>query len=159
MPYCSYGPKWSFLTKFQVKISQRVFPVQKRSRYEKSFKFFILSENVAKKDFSHPKCTQNHKWQIANFETLRYVICGFECVLGAKSPFWQHFRKVGQFQRTFHTLIVSACEKLAEIFWVEIWREKALCAYRGNMGQNTAIFEWPTKRSQNSIPKEVVQDR
>ena len=87
-------PKWPFFAKFELKISQRVNPVQKRSRYEKSFKFFILSENVAKKGFSHPERTQNHKWQISSFENLRFVICGFGCVLGVKSPFWQHFRKV-----------------------------------------------------------------
>ena len=63
VPYCSYGPKWSFLTKFQVKISQRVFPVQKRSRYGKTSKMPQLSKNVAKKDFSHRLHTQNHKRQ------------------------------------------------------------------------------------------------
>jgi hypothetical protein len=28
---------------------------------------------------------------------LGFVICGFGCVVGAKSPFWQHFRKVEKF--------------------------------------------------------------
>ena len=86
--------KWHFFVKFEVKIFQRVNPVQKRSRYEKSFKVSILSENVAKKGFSHPERTQNYKWQIANFEILRFVISGFGCVLGVQSPFWHRFRKV-----------------------------------------------------------------
>ncbi len=60
-PFRAYGPKLPFFTKFQVKISQRVNLVQKRSRYGKCSKIFNLSENVAKKGFSHPQHTQNHK--------------------------------------------------------------------------------------------------
>ena len=59
--FCPNKPKWHFFAKFQLKISQRVNPVQKRLRYAKSSKIDQLSENVAKKGFSHPQRAQNHK--------------------------------------------------------------------------------------------------
>ena len=96
--FCPNKPKWPFFAKFELKISQRVNPVQKRSRYGKSFKFFILSENVAKKGFSHPERTQNHKCQTSNFENLRFVICGFGAFWVRKALFGNIFGKYEKFK-------------------------------------------------------------
>ena len=57
------------------------------------------------------------------FEILKFsenFICGFGCVVGAPSPFFENFRKVWKFLKTFHTLIVFIREVLEKIFRLEI---------------------------------------
>ena len=58
---------------------------------------FLNFPKMLPKCFSHPQSTQNHKQQNPKRGLLGFVICGFGRVFGAKSPFWQHFRKVRKF--------------------------------------------------------------
>ena len=92
--FCPYRPIGQFFAKFQLKISPWVFLVQKRSRYGKSSKIDILSENIGKKGFSHPKSNKNHRWQSPNFRILAiFGLCHlwFWVCWGCEQPFLPTF--------------------------------------------------------------------
>ena len=152
----------AFFAKFQVKISQRVIPVQKRPRYVKSFKIFQLSENVTKKGFSHPEGTQNHKWQNSKFSKSQNFVCchlWFWVSSGCEKPFLAAFSESWKNSKDF-TYLDRFCTGITR--WnILTWNLAKKCPL-GQLVQNmpkNAIFECPANKSQKPIPKQMVQDR
>jgi len=120
-----------FSTKFQLKIYQRVFAVQKRSRYVKSFKIDRLSKNVSQKGYSHLKNNQNHKWQNSNSRGLGifgFYHLWFWVCCGCQKLFLATFSEHWSILEDFPYLDSFCTGKLAEIFWVKIWQKNALLA-------------------------------
>ena len=94
------GPKGLFSPNFNSKYLSEFFPYRNDKGMESPLKLTNFLKMLPKRAFhthNTPK-TKNDKTQKSpNLENLGFVICGFGCVVGAKSPFWQHFHKVGQF--------------------------------------------------------------
>jgi len=70
-------------------------------------------------EFGKPTYETFEKCEI--FKFFKNWICGFGCVLDAKSPFFENFRKVWKFFNTFHTFSIFTRQVLSEIFDVEFY--------------------------------------
>ncbi len=80
---------------------------------------------LKKRAFGTHNAPNPHKWdfwkKMEIFDFFKNLICGFGCVLGAKSPFFQNFRKVWKFLNSFHTLTVFIRQVLPAIIGPQIW--------------------------------------
>ena len=54
-----------------------------------------------------------------NFKIFKKLFCGFGCVPGAPSPFFENFRKLWKFLNTFHIFSVFIRQLFLDIFDVE----------------------------------------
>ena len=90
----------------------------------KVFKIFQTFRNFSKKGLlaprTHPNPQMKFLKKVEIFENFKNFICRFGCVLGAKSPFFENFRKLWKILKTFHTLTVFRRSKLAELLLLEI---------------------------------------
>ena len=156
--FCPYRPKGPFFAKFQLKISQRLFPMQTWLRYGKSSKIDKLSENVAKKGFSHPKpqMTKLKIFQISKFWVLSFAVLGAFWV--RKALFSNIFGKLEKFKWLYIPWPFLYGNYSLWYFDLKFGEKGPL----GQLGQNrpkNAIFECPANKFQKPIPKHMVQDR
>ena len=76
--FCPNKPKWPFFAKFELKISQRVNPVQKRSRYGKSFlKIFHTFRKCCQKGLFAPRTHPKPQMTNLKFSNLGYTVFFF----------------------------------------------------------------------------------
>ena len=89
--------------------------------------FSNFSKIFKKRAFGTPNAPKTHKWNFwkknQNFRFFKNFICGFGCVLGAKSPFFENFRKVWKISNTFHTFTICIRHVLEEIFGLQIYQK------------------------------------
>ena len=83
----------------------------KKLKVWKVFKIFQTFRKFWKKGLLAPRTHPNpqmkfleKKWKFSIF--FKNLICGFGCVLGAKSPFFQNFRKLQKILNTLHTFSI-----------------------------------------------------
>ena len=94
------GQNGLFLPNFKSKYLSELIPYGNDQGMESPLKFSNFPKMLPKRAFrtqNAPKTTNDKSQNFPNLKILRFVICGFGCVLGSKSPFWQHFRKVWKF--------------------------------------------------------------
>ena len=121
------GSQRRFLPTFEEISTRNIFVSTSRMKTIKVWKVFKNFQTFRKfwkkglgAPTKHPNLQMKFWQKLKIFNFCQNFICRFGCFVGAPSPFFQNFRKVWKFLKTFHTLIVFIREVLTKIFRVEI---------------------------------------